>query len=67
LLKNDSILTKLGYVSVTKPTSIQRFEDALQEIKLLVYERLRTTVEEEKAKQDQLSIIIAKEQKVRER
>lgn len=46
-----------------KTQTVAQFEHLLQEIKLLTFKRLKTTVEEEKAKQDQLSVIIAKEQK----
>ena len=42
---------------------VAQFEHWLKEIKMLVYDRLNTTVEEENQKQDQLSLIIAKEQK----
>ncbi|KAJ3045560.1 hypothetical protein HDV00_009217 [Rhizophlyctis rosea] len=60
---NPTALSKLRYLKSTKPPVIGYFESLIQEIKMLVYERLRITVEEEKAKQDQLSGIIAKEQK----
>ena len=57
-------LNKLKYLKSTKIPTVAQFEHFLQEIKLLMFERLKTTVEEEKAKQEQLSVIIAKEQKV---
>lgn len=56
-------MNKLRYLKSTKSSAVLKFEHLLQEIRRLVYDRLRTTVEEEKAKQDQLSVIIAKEQK----
>ncbi|KAI8927053.1 hypothetical protein BC831DRAFT_453715 [Entophlyctis helioformis] len=62
-IHNSSALAKLRYLKSTKSPVVAQFEHLLQEIKMLVYGRLKTTVEEEKAKQDQLSIIIAKEQK----
>ncbi|TPX58770.1 hypothetical protein SpCBS45565_g07916 [Spizellomyces sp. 'palustris'] len=62
-LQNPAATSKLRYLKSTKLPSVARFEQLLQEVKMLVYERLGTTVEEERAKQDQLSIIIAKEQK----
>jgi IQ domain-containing protein D len=57
-------MNKLRYLKSSKTQTTLHFEQLLQEVKVLVYERLKTTVEEEKSKQDQLSIIIAKEQKV---
>ncbi|ORY39943.1 hypothetical protein BCR33DRAFT_853067 [Rhizoclosmatium globosum] len=62
-LQNPPLIAKLRYLKSTKPNNILQFEGLLQEVKVLVYERLKTSVEEEKAKQDQLSVIIAKEQK----
>ncbi|KAJ3052199.1 hypothetical protein HK097_006723 [Rhizophlyctis rosea] len=60
---NPTALSKLRYLKSTKPPVIGYLESLIQEVKMLTYERLRITVEEEKAKQDQLSGIIAKEQK----
>nr|KAJ3422260.1 hypothetical protein HK105_000469 [Polyrhizophydium stewartii] len=62
-IQNSGALAKLRYLKSTKSPVVAQFEHLLQEIKMLVYGRLKTTVEEEKAKQDQLAIIIAKEQK----
>ncbi|KAJ3379967.1 hypothetical protein HDU92_006287 [Lobulomyces angularis] len=62
-LQNPASISKLRYLRNNKSTSISRFEQLLQEVRTLVYDRLRTTVEEENNKQDQLSVIIAKEQK----
>ncbi|KAI8609551.1 hypothetical protein BC830DRAFT_1173457 [Chytriomyces sp. MP71] len=62
-LQNPTLIGKLRYLKSTKSNNVVHFENLLQEVKVLVYERLRTSVEEEKAKQDQLSVIIAKEQK----
>ncbi|KAJ3129957.1 hypothetical protein HK098_007223 [Nowakowskiella sp. JEL0407] len=62
-VQNPTAMSKLRYLKSTKLPVVAQFEQLLQEMKILVYERLKTTVEEEKAKQDQLSIIIAKEQK----
>ena len=62
--QNQSALNKLRYLKSTKTQTVAQFEHLLQEIKNLTFERLKTTVEEEKMKQDQLSVIIAKEQKV---
>eukprot|EP00842_Homolaphlyctis_polyrhiza_P006363 jgi/Hompol1/6728/HPOL_005057-RA len=62
-IQNSGALAKLRYLKSTKSPVVAQFEHLLQEIKILVYGRLKTTVEEEKAKQDQLAIIIAKEQK----
>ncbi|KAJ1547420.1 hypothetical protein HK096_003031, partial [Nowakowskiella sp. JEL0078] len=62
-LQNPNAMSKLRYLKSTKLAIVNQFEQLLQEVKMLVYERLRTTVEEEKSKQDQLSVIIAKEQK----
>ena len=58
------MITKLKYLKSNKLPSIVGFERTLGEMKTVVYERLKTSVEEEKAKQDQMSSIIAKEQKV---
>ncbi|KAJ3108270.1 hypothetical protein HDU97_001804 [Phlyctochytrium planicorne] len=63
ILQTPGTTSKLRYLKFTKSPGITNFEALIQEIKILVYERLKTTVEEEKARQDQLSIIIAKEQK----
>jgi chromosome segregation ATPase len=60
---NPGLMGKLRYLKGASIPGIARFEHLLQEIRTIVYDRLRTTVEEEKAKQDQLSVIIAKEQK----
>jgi chromosome segregation ATPase len=60
---NPGLMGKLRYLKGPSVPGIARFEHLLQEIRTIVYDRLRTTVEEEKAKQDQLSVIIAKEQK----
>ncbi|KAJ3262207.1 hypothetical protein HDU77_000427, partial [Chytriomyces hyalinus] len=62
-LQNPAFMGKLRYLKSTKQANHVQFENLLQEVKVLVYERLKTSVEEEKAKQDQLSVIIAKEQK----
>ena len=62
--QNPANLSKLRFLNQNKSLPLSQFEQLLQEVKLIVYERLMTTVEQEKAKQDQLSIIIAKEQKV---
>ncbi|KAI8909413.1 hypothetical protein DFJ77DRAFT_472408 [Powellomyces hirtus] len=62
-IQNPTAASKLRYLKSTKLPSVAQFEQLLQEVKMLVYERLGTTVEDEKAKLDQLSIIIAKEQK----
>ena len=62
---NPNTSTKLRYLKSTKVQTVVQFEHLLQEIKMLTFERLKTTVEEEKTKQDQLSVIIAKEQKVK--
>ncbi|KAJ3258002.1 hypothetical protein HK103_004136 [Boothiomyces macroporosus] len=62
-LQNQNNMLKLRYLKSNKSPIIAQFEHRLQEIKTLVYDRLRTTVEEENQKQDQLSLIIAKEQK----
>ena len=40
--------TKLKYMKVPKSSTIGQFEGLIQEVKLLVYERLKTTVEEER-------------------
>ena len=61
---NPTSSTKLKYLKSTKVQAMSQFEHLLQEIKMLIFARLKTTVEEEKEKQDQLSITIAKEQKV---
>ncbi|KAI8800637.1 hypothetical protein BJ742DRAFT_840660 [Cladochytrium replicatum] len=61
--QNPTALNKLRYLKSTKPPAVAHFEQLLNEVRLLVYDRLKTSVEEEKAKQDQLSVIIAKEQK----
>jgi hypothetical protein len=61
---NPNTSAKLRYLKSTKVQTVVQFEHLLQEIKMLTFERLKTTVEEEKSKQDQLSVIIAKEQKV---
>ena len=61
---NPTASTKLKYLKSTRVQTVAQFEHLLQEIKMLIFERLKTTVEEEQAKQDQLSGIIAKEQKV---
>jgi hypothetical protein len=61
---NPNSSTKLRYLKSTRAQTVVQFEHLLQEIKMLIFERLKATVEEEKAKQDQLSVIIAKEQKV---
>lgn len=61
--QNPANLSKLRFLNQNKSLPLSQFEQLLQEVKLIVYERLMTTVEQEKAKQDQLSIIIAKEQK----
>jgi hypothetical protein len=61
---NPNASTKLRYLKYTRVQTVAQFEHLLQEIKMLIFERLKATVEEEKAKQDQLSVIIAKEQKV---
>ena len=63
-VQNSSILSKLRYLKSTKTPAIGQFEHLLQEIKIIVYEHLKTSVEEEKTNQDQLALIIAKEQKV---
>lgn len=57
-------VSKLRLLKSTKTEPIEKFEALLQEVRALVYERLKTTVEEEKFIQDQLLVIIAKEQKV---
>ncbi|KAJ3088216.1 hypothetical protein HK102_009268 [Quaeritorhiza haematococci] len=62
-LNNSNALSKLRYLKSTKSPAISQFETLLHEVKMLIYERLKTTVEEEKMKQDQLSVIISKEQK----
>ncbi|KAJ3006224.1 hypothetical protein HKX48_000241, partial [Thoreauomyces humboldtii] len=62
-IQNPTAASKLRYLKSTKLPSVARFEQLLQEVKVLVYERLGTTVEDEKAKLDQLAVIIAKEQK----
>ncbi|KAJ3154004.1 hypothetical protein HDU89_008871 [Geranomyces variabilis] len=62
-LQNPTATSKLRYLKSTKLPSVAQFEQLLQEVKMLVYERLGTTVEDEKQRQDQLAIIIAKEQK----
>jgi chromosome segregation ATPase len=62
-MQNQDALIKLKYLKTIKTPAIAQFEHRLQEIKMLIYERLRTTVEEENQNQDQLSLIIAKEQK----
>ncbi|KAJ3322101.1 hypothetical protein HDV06_003552 [Boothiomyces sp. JEL0866] len=62
-LQNQNNMLKLRYLKSNKAPIVAQFEHRLQEIKTLVYDRLRTTVEEENQKQDQLSLIIAKEQK----
>ncbi|KAI9348774.1 IQ domain-containing protein D-like protein [Zopfochytrium polystomum] len=62
-LQNPALYSKLRFLRVNKPPAAAQFEQLLHEVKMIVYERLMTTVEEERAKQDQLSIIIAKEQK----
>ncbi|KAJ3275766.1 hypothetical protein HDV01_007233 [Terramyces sp. JEL0728] len=62
-LQNQNNMLKLRYLKSNKAPLVAQFEHRLQEIKTLVYDRLRTTVEEESQKQDQLSLIIAKEQK----
>lgn len=60
---SSSELTKLKYLKVSKGAMILQFEGLIQEVKTLVYERLKTTVEEERARQDQLSLLIARERK----
>ncbi|KAJ3267648.1 hypothetical protein HK104_005730 [Borealophlyctis nickersoniae] len=62
-VQNPTATNKLRYLKSTKSPVVTQFEGLLNEVKMLVYERLKITVEEEKAKQDQLSVIIAKEQK----
>ncbi|KAH9276901.1 hypothetical protein BASA83_000413 [Batrachochytrium salamandrivorans] len=62
-LQNSSALAKLRYLKSGKSPVVAQFEHLLQEIKMLVYGRLKTTVEEERDKQDQLAVIIAKEKK----
>lgn len=62
-MTNPGLMSKLRYIRGAPNAGISRLENLLQEIRTIVYDRLRTTVEEEKAKQDQLSVIIAKEQK----
>jgi DNA repair exonuclease SbcCD ATPase subunit len=62
-LGNSNAQMKLKYLKSAKPPAVAQFEHRLQEVKTLIYDRLRTTVEEENQKQDQLSLIIAKEQK----
>ncbi|KAI9014789.1 hypothetical protein BC832DRAFT_169558 [Gaertneriomyces semiglobifer] len=62
-LQSPTVASKLRYMKSTRPEAVVRFEQLLQEVKMLIYGRLGTTVEEEKVTQDQLSIIIAKEQK----
>ncbi|KAJ3414692.1 hypothetical protein HDV05_006227 [Chytridiales sp. JEL 0842] len=61
--QNPTALNKLRYLKSSKPNTVIQFEHLLQEVKVLVYERLKTTVEEEKLRQDQLSVIVTKEQK----
>ncbi|KAJ3209925.1 hypothetical protein HDU67_005817 [Dinochytrium kinnereticum] len=63
VMQTPGTTSKLKYLKFTKNPPILQFESLISEIKGLVYERLRTTVEEEKARQDQLSVIIAKEQR----
>jgi DNA repair exonuclease SbcCD ATPase subunit len=62
-LGNSNAYMKLRYLKSAKSPAVAQFEHRLQEVKTLIYDRLRTTVEEENQKQDQLSLIIAKEQK----
>jgi hypothetical protein len=62
-MQNQTSLMKLRFLKTSKIPAVAQFEHRLQETKMLVYERLRTTVEEENQRQDQLSLIIAKEQK----
>ncbi|KAJ3199252.1 hypothetical protein HDU82_000596 [Entophlyctis luteolus] len=62
-LQNPHLVAKLRVLKSTKPGHAAAFEALLQEVKLLVYERLKTSVEEEQARLDQLSVIVAKEQK----
>ncbi|KAI8898298.1 hypothetical protein BC833DRAFT_442342 [Globomyces pollinis-pini] len=61
--QNSSALMKLRFLKSSKGPIIAQFEHRLQEVKMLFYDRLKTSVEEENQKQDQLSLIIAKEQK----
>jgi chromosome segregation ATPase len=60
---NSNALMKLRFLKSAKSPAVAQFEHRLQEVKTLIYDRLKTTVEEENQKQDQLSLIIAKEQK----
>jgi IQ domain-containing protein D len=53
----------MKFLKTSKPPVIFHFEHRLQECKTLVYDRLKTTVEEENAGQEQLAVIIAKEHK----
>ncbi|KAI8911719.1 hypothetical protein EDD86DRAFT_203094 [Gorgonomyces haynaldii] len=62
-LQNPSALSKLKYLKSTQTPVIAYFEHRLQECKTLIFEKLKTTVEEEVAKQEHLAMIIAKEQK----
>ncbi|KAJ3333542.1 hypothetical protein HDU76_006849 [Blyttiomyces sp. JEL0837] len=62
-LHNPSSGSKLRFLKSSKAPPMIHFEQLLQEVKNLVFERLRTSVEEERARQEQLSIIITKEQK----
>lgn len=62
-MQNPTNFTKIKFLKSSKLPVISHFEHRLHECKTLVYERLRTTVEEENAGQEQLSLIVAKEQK----
>lgn len=56
-------MMKLRFLKTSKPTGILQFEHRIQEVKMLIYERLKMSVEEENQKKEQLSMIIAQEQK----
>jgi hypothetical protein len=60
---NANALLKLRHHAAAPALIISQFELRLQEVKLLMFERLRTTVEEESEKQDKISLIVAKELK----
>lgn len=62
-ISNPAASTKFKYLKVQKQSSVLHFEHRLHECKSLIYDRLKTTVEEENARQDQLTVIMAKEQK----
>ena len=60
---NSTVIPKLRHLATAKHPSISSVEEKIQELKAVLFDRLRTGVEEERARQNQITTTLNKEQR----